>query len=737
MGKGEINFKAIFGGVSLILIVLLIIFFATRTPKKSPPRRLIAYWNFEEKEGQKAYDAGRKIHHGKLGLTKKQDPSDPKRVKGKIGKALQFDGKDDFVLVPDSKRLRAKKRITIVGWIKVLGDSQGKGPPIWVPNFQYRKKIRLKIQKKPKHLKWGQVLVVLDSSFLIRQGKMQKDCQDIRFAGPDKITLLPYWIESGCNTKKTKIWVKVPLREVKRKKMIYLYYGNPEAENKSNFKKVMKVPPKKWWSYPFVKKKKKRKKTTFLPEAKRKIEDFKGMKGFILGKSNRIIVFGNTKEGGFYKWWKEVISPGGKRLKKKIIFKSKKKISLHDFATNPKRKTTVLGGSVLKGGDLEWYFRSFIKKKINFSGGPDAIRAVAVDSEGNIILGGYDSIPGDPQWRVRKISNFGRKLWDWTLNPSPEADAIVDIEVDSRDNIIVGGYEKSIGNDRWRIEKLSPEGELIFSLRYNISEYMDILNKIAIDSRDNILAVGYDFSPGDAEWRAIKLDPQGNRIWDFSFNPGPGFDELVGAGFDSNNNMIIGGYSQEKGKYVWHVIKFDPSGKEIWRWQFKKRKLGPLKGILVDSKNNIVLGGLDFSKPNGWLLLKISEREKVFAKRKISKIEEKKPKSLPLKETVVAKYGSYQVRANSREISITIGNNSISAPLEPFVWTHFAVTYNSKVMSLYINGKLVKNKRVIGTIPTNRNELLIGYNFNGLIDELRIYKTALSKKKIKKLYEKR
>lgn len=53
-------------------------------------------------------------------------------------------------------------------------------------------------------------------------------CNDIRFTDSDGVTPLNYWVESGCNSAATKVWLKfssLPAGE----KTIYLYYGNPPA----------------------------------------------------------------------------------------------------------------------------------------------------------------------------------------------------------------------------------------------------------------------------------------------------------------------------------------------------------------------------------------------------------------------------------------------------------------------------------------------------------------------------
>lgn len=75
------------------------------------------------------------------------------------------------------------------------------------------------------------VLVPFDSSTLITQGKMKSDCSDIRFVDSNDTTLLSHWVEGGCNTASTQVWVRVPTSAVG--KNIYLYYGNSSATSTS------------------------------------------------------------------------------------------------------------------------------------------------------------------------------------------------------------------------------------------------------------------------------------------------------------------------------------------------------------------------------------------------------------------------------------------------------------------------------------------------------------------------
>jgi len=72
------------------------------------------------------------------------------------------------------------------------------------------------------------VLVTIDTASLVTASKLQVDCEDLRFVDGDDNTVLSYWIEGGCNTASTKVWVRISSLPIAGK-TIYVYYGNPSA----------------------------------------------------------------------------------------------------------------------------------------------------------------------------------------------------------------------------------------------------------------------------------------------------------------------------------------------------------------------------------------------------------------------------------------------------------------------------------------------------------------------------
>jgi len=73
------------------------------------------------------------------------------------------------------------------------------------------------------------VLLSLNTAALITAGRLQADCDDLRFYNDEYFTTgYNYWIESGCNTTNTQIWVRIPSLPT-GVTTIYTGYLNPGA----------------------------------------------------------------------------------------------------------------------------------------------------------------------------------------------------------------------------------------------------------------------------------------------------------------------------------------------------------------------------------------------------------------------------------------------------------------------------------------------------------------------------
>jgi predicted esterase len=98
----------------------------------------------------------------------------------------------------------------------------------WNPSWLYRKPVVL-TEKSGTGLSNYQIKVIVNYV----TSKMKSDFSDLRFTDTDKITLLPFWIESY-NSTAAIVWIKVPSIQASGTKTIYMYYGNPNAVSAAN-----------------------------------------------------------------------------------------------------------------------------------------------------------------------------------------------------------------------------------------------------------------------------------------------------------------------------------------------------------------------------------------------------------------------------------------------------------------------------------------------------------------------
>jgi uncharacterized protein (TIGR02145 family) len=90
----------------------------------------VAYWKFDEGQGQTAYDESSNNNDGILGATTGSDATDPTWQTEDMcvtGKCLKFDGTNDYVAASDSSSLSPTSAVTVQTWIKSSTGASGIG----------------------------------------------------------------------------------------------------------------------------------------------------------------------------------------------------------------------------------------------------------------------------------------------------------------------------------------------------------------------------------------------------------------------------------------------------------------------------------------------------------------------------------------------------------------------------------------------------------------------------------
>jgi len=95
--------------------------------------------------------------------------------------------------------------------------------------------------------------------------------------------------------------------------------------------------------------------------------------------------------------------------------------------------------------------------------------------------------------------------------------------------------------------------------------------------------------------------------------------------------------------------------------------------------------------------------------------------------------GTDELKYNANAINYANGA-TVESTIDTSAWNFIALTYNKSKLKLYINGVLVNETIFSYSINTNPFDLIIGDDFNGTIDDVRIYNKSLSASEILQHY---
>jgi len=187
-----------------------------------------------------------------------------------------------------------------------------------------------------------------------------------------------------------------------------------------------------------------------------------------------------------------------------------------------------------------------------------------------------------------KMDEYGREIWNKTFLEDM-ANMGYDVAVDSNDDIIVGGFFASFFFQGFNAIKYDNDGNKIWVKRYSGGNEP---RAILIDSIDNIVFTGTNYSTvtESLTWYTIKCDHTGKLLWKKEFDSGY-HDGASNIAIDSQGNIITVGYSSfsEENNFEYCTIIYDKDGAEIC---MKRPGIyGIIYGVAVDSSDAIFITG--------------------------------------------------------------------------------------------------------------------------------------------------
>lgn len=255
-----------------------------------------------------------------------------------------------------------------------------------------------------------------------------------------------------------------------------------------------------------------------------------------------------------------------------------------------------------------------------------AVMDLAIDSNDNVYVSGTtkgelegNTLQGVRDIYLRKTDSSGNILWTRTLGSSG-ADDILNIKIDSNDNVYVAGRTEEINHTSIQdslLAKYDLNGVLLWTRTLGTDERNDRLftNGAAIDSNDNVYVCGYsnaatidgNVNMGDNDIYLIKYDSNGNKQWTKTFGT-DAREECRSISIDSNNNIYMTGATKgnidgnthaSPGKYDILTIKCDSNGNKLWTQLLGSTNWDNGHCINVDTNNNIYVIGNVTSDADG------------------------------------------------------------------------------------------------------------------------------------------
>ena len=234
-------------------------------------------------------------------------------------------------------------------------------------------------------------------------------------------------------------------------------------------------------------------------------------------------------------------------------------------------------------------------KKIYDSGKHDNPIEIVTDKYGNIYIAGQTGLPNNYDLLVIKYDSSGNLKWVKTYD-SGSHDLGYAIALSENGNLYVAGQisNSSSGWD-YMLLKYDTSGNFYWCSNYNWSP-LDGAYAVEVDNNENIYLFGQssNISSHKADYILLKLDSNGNKIWESTYRKGITFADSYGLALDkfsSNSFIYVSGYTTND----FLVIKYSTNGNRLWAKRFDESILDFGMGITIDREHNFYLTGSSYN----------------------------------------------------------------------------------------------------------------------------------------------
>jgi|GEM_PF-2004183 len=252
--------------------------------------------------------------------------------------------------------------------------------------------------------------------------------------------------------------------------------------------------------------------------------------------------------------------------------------------------------------------------------GDDAANSLIQTADGGYVVAGssYSKGTGVVEFWVIKVDNQGNRVWDRTYSRNGHSGGIYIIQTTDGGYTVVGctRFEGGPSENFWVI-KLDSQGNRVWDKTYGGSPNTGATS--LIQTTDGGYAVaGWTASKGvgNSDFWIIKLDSQGNRLWDQTYG-GSNSDWANSIIQTTDGDYIVVGTTYSKGAEsaggadFW-IIKLDMQGKMVWDRTYGGSDDDSVNSLIQTTDGGYAVAGRTESKGAGgadFWVLKLDEQD--------------------------------------------------------------------------------------------------------------------------------
>ncbi len=231
--------------------------------------------------------------------------------------------------------------------------------------------------------------------------------------------------------------------------------------------------------------------------------------------------------------------------------------------------------------------------------GYDYVYAIAFASNGDILAAGNTSTPPTNTTDIAliRVSAAGSVLWAREVGAAAQNDSAFDVAVGANGNAYVAGYTTT-GSEGQNETLLAYDaaGNFLWEDDHDGgSSGNDVFRAVAIDPSGRVIALGSETHNGvGTDWVTYAYDANGSIFWEHAWDGTAHLNDTARAlSIDAIGNIYVAGYSNTNATDTEAiVVEYDPNGDERFTYRYSA---GPAGERFVDMafapNGDIVLAG--------------------------------------------------------------------------------------------------------------------------------------------------